>query len=188
MARLVLLLLLALSALPVRAAEVAVCYDYGCSHSATVSFGAAELGEWRELMSRAADAADERRLVAIVIGRMYETAGRQSPIWRDLPRNTIDERHLEGAMDCIDHSTNTDAFLRLLDREGALRFHVPGPRGMRFAFLVFGEHWTATLIERDGGARHAVDSWFFAPGTPPAVVGFERWRAGYDPEHGQAAR
>ena len=85
-------------------------------------------------------------------------------------------------MDCIDHSTNTDRFLRLLGHVGALRFHTVGERRRRFELLFFIEHWTATLIESAGQARFAVDTWFFDPGEPALVVALERWQAGYDPD------
>jgi hypothetical protein len=71
--------------------------------------------------------------------------------------------------------------LRVLGDAGLLRFHRPGERARRFAFLVFGEHWTATLVENDSGQAFAVDSWFFDPGFPAMVVPLARWKEGYDP-------
>lgn len=165
-----------------RAVEVEVCFDYSCHRQARASFGASDLAALGALLAGAADAAAERAAVAEAVGRMYAIAARQTPIWRDRGRNHPDERHLEGAMDCIDHSTNTEAFLRLLWSEGLLRHHAPGERRHRFAFLVFGEHWTATLIENASGAAFAVDSWFHDPGLPAEVVSLQRWRAGYDPD------
>ena len=163
------------------AAELEVCYDYGCARQARVVFADADLAALRAMLEPAADAAAERTLVAQAVGRMYALAALQSPIWRDRARNGMDERHLDGAMDCIDHSTNTDRFLHLLEDAGALRFHGAAGRSYRFAFLVFGEHWTATLVEIASQARFAVDSWFFEPGEPALVIALERWRAGYDP-------
>ena len=163
--------------------QVDICFNYGCHHQAVARFAGVDREELRGMLSAAADAAGERAALAHVVGRMYAIAATQTPIWRDRGRNGMDERHLEGAMDCIDHSTNTEAFLRLLQSAGLLRFHQPGPRTPRFAFLVFGEHWTATLVETATASRYAVDGWFFDPGMPVAVVALERWRAGYDPEN-----
>ncbi len=171
----------------VPAAELEVCYDYGCLRQARVVFSDADLAALRAMLEPAADAPAERMLVAQAVGRMYALAALQSPIWRDRARNSMDERHLDGAMDCIDHSTNTDRFLHLLEDAGALRFHAAAGRSHRFAFLVFGEHWTATIVEIASQARFAVDSWFFEPGEPALVVGLERWRAGYDPASGLRA-
>lgn len=163
--------------------EVDICFNYGCHHQAVARFAGGDFEELRGMLSAAVDAAGERAALARAIGRMYAIAATQTPIWRDRGRNGMDERHLVGAMDCIDHSTNSEAFLRLLQSEGLLRFHQPGPRTSRFAFLVFGEHWTATLVETATAARYAVDGWFFDPGMPVAVVALARWRAGYDPEN-----
>ncbi len=175
--------------LGVAAAETDVCYDYGCQRQARVVFADADLAVLRAMLEPAVDAFGERVLVAQAVGRMYALAALQTPIWRDRARNGMDERHLDGAMDCIDHSTNTDRFLHLLEEAGALRFHAVGERDRRFAFLVFGEHWTATLVESASQARFAVDSWFFEPGLPALVVELKRWQAGYDPESDlQAAR
>ena len=164
------------------AVQVNVCYGYGCAISAAVEFTDADISGLRELMALATDAAEERAMLAVAVTRMYSIAGRQTPIWRDRGRNVLDERDNEGAMDCIDHSTNTDRFLNLLADAGALNLHRPGERRRRFEFLVFAEHWAATIVERESGARYAVDSWFFDPGTPAVIVPLARWRSGYDPD------
>lgn len=163
------------------AVEMEVCYDYGCHRQSRVVFSDDDLAALRAMVGTAVDAAAERVLVAQAVGRMYALAALQSPIWRDRARNRMDERHLDGAMDCIDHSTNTDRFLHLLEDAGALRFHAAGGRRHRYAFLVFGEHWTATLVEIASQARFAVDTWFFEPGEAALVIALERWQAGYDP-------
>ncbi|MBL8383659.1 MAG: hypothetical protein JNM90_11310 [Burkholderiales bacterium] len=169
-------------AAPARAAEIEICFGYSCYRQARAIFADDDLRELRELLAPAADAAAERDAIARAVGRMYAIAARQTPIWRDRGRNTLEERHLEGAMDCIDHSTNTGAFLHLLWREGMLRHHRPASAQRRFAFLVFGEHWSASLVANDGGEQFAVDTWFLDPGLPATVVTLSRWKAGYDPE------
>lgn len=166
-----------------QAAEVDVCFDYGCLQTAGVRFAEADLEQLRGLLeSHSVDPASERMVLGLAIGRMYAIAASQSPIWRDRARNFDDDRLFAGAMDCIDHSTNSDSFLRLLAARGLLRHHEPAGRELRFAFLVFGEHWTATVTETGTGARFAVDSWFVDPGFPAAVVTLDRWKAGYDPD------
>ena len=160
---------------------VEICFDYSCLHQARATFSAADMAELAQVIEAASDAADERARVGEAIGLMYEMAGRQTPIHRDRGRNAVDDRSAEGSMDCIDHSTNSYAFLRLLEEAGLLKFHHPGERNRRFAFLVFGEHWAATLVENESGQAYAVDSWFFDPGYPAVVVPLARWKEGYDP-------
>ena len=161
--------------------ETDICFDYSCYRQARAVYSDADAEHLRGQLAGAADAAQERVLIGQAIGRMYVIAAAQTPIWRDRGRNSAEERGLDGAMDCIDHSTNTDRFLRKLADLRALRFHRPDERRIRFAFLVFGEHWTATVSENEGGAVYAVDAWFFDPGTPAAVVPLQQWRAGFDP-------
>jgi hypothetical protein len=163
------------------AVEVDLCYDYGCSHQTRLAFTDEEIAQVRGEVAAAADAAEERRRLAQGLGHLYAIAAERTPVWRDWGRNALEERDQEGAMDCIDHSTNTDTFLRLLADHGALRFHRPAGRVRRFAFLIFGEHWAATLAEVGTEAAWAVDSWFFDPGRPPVVVSLARWKGGYDP-------
>ena len=161
--------------------ETDICFDYSCFRQAKAVYSDDDAGQLRAQLAGAADAAQERVLIGQAIGRMYAIAAAQTPIWRDRGRNSAEEREFEGAMDCVDHSTNTDRFLRKLAETQALRFHRPDERRVRYAFLVFGEHWTATVVENEGGAVYAVDAWFFEPGMPAAVVPLQEWRAGFDP-------
>ena len=165
-----------------QADSVEVCFNYDCKRHAAAAFSGPDMEGLRELLGAATDAPSERTLLGVAIGRMYAVASKQTPIWRDRGRNGIDERDVEGAMDCVDHSTNTQAFLRFLAEHRMLRFHAPAEREVRYALLVFGEHWAASVTETATGGRYAVDSWFFDPGVPAVVVALERWRAGFDPD------
>jgi len=84
-------------------------------------------------------------------------------------------------MDCIDHSTNTDAFLRLLQAHGWLRFHEVLAPLVRTRFIL-AVHWTARIRERDTQRAYVVDSWYFDNGHPAAVFSVEDWLAGKDPD------
>ena len=86
-----------------------------------------------------------------------------------------------GQLDCIDESTNTTTYLRLLDQAGLLRHHRVVERATRFGLFVGMPHSTAVIEELDSGNRFAVDSWFHDNGQPPHIVRLEDWRAGLDP-------
>ena len=170
---------LALPGLNAHADEVTICYNYGCYAKAPVECGAAQLAPLRRQLAAAADAAAERAAIAAVIGRMYAIAGEQTPVWRDKGGNYADGGE-NGKMDCIDHSTNTSAFLRLLQAHGWLRFHdVLEPLMRRRFFLA--EHWAARIRERKTQKVYIVDSWFFDNGHPAAVLPVEDWLAGRTP-------
>ena len=174
-----LLCALAVSGLSARADEVTLCYNFGCYARAPVEFREDQLAPLQRQLAAAADAAGERGAISSVIGRMYAIAGEQTPVWRDQGGNYADSGE-NGKMDCIDHSTNTSAFLRLLQARGWLRFHEVLKPLMRRRYF-FAEHWAARIRERKTQAMYIVDSWFFDNGQPAGVFALEDWRAGKTP-------
>ena len=176
------LCLLSLAAPPSRAESVAVrvCFDYACAHEAQARFDAVTLQSVARVVSSARDAEDERSRIAYAVAELYVAAGRQTPIWRDRGGNRNDDTDVAGAMDCIDHAANTTEFLRVMAHAGMLRFHRVGDPVRRVRFFV-AEHWSASIIESATGDAHAVDSWFFDPGTPAVVMPLQAWRDGAPP-------
>src|ERR1035437_3710670 len=163
-----------------RADEITICYNYGCYARAQVNYSDAQLAYLHQLLAAAGDAAAERAAISIVIGRMYAIAGEQAPVWRDKGRNYADGGE-NGQMDCIDHSTNTDTFLRLLQAHGWLRFHEVLEPLRRTRFIV-AVHWAARIRDRGTQQAYAVDSWYFDNGHPAAVLTVEDWLAGKRPD------
>jgi hypothetical protein len=174
--RLVFVLLLAAG--PALADENArVCFNYGCSAEATVSFPEARLAQFGALLGMAQDEASERELVGLVIGRMHAFAGGQSPISADRGGD-IEDEDVDGRMDCLDHSVTTSNFLALLERRGMLRFHqmqAPLQRG------IFWQHWSARIIGKASQREYMVDSWFYDNGRPAVVMDRQAWEGGADP-------
>jgi hypothetical protein len=160
--------------------QVTICYNYGCYTGAQVNYSDAQLATLHQLLAAAGDAGAEREAISIAIGRMYGIAGEQTPIWRDKGGNYADGG-VNGQMDCIDHSTNTDSFLRLLQARGWLRFHeVLAPlRRIRFIVAV---HWAARIRDRGTQRAYAVDSWYFDNGQPAAILTIEDWFSGKRPD------
>lgn len=163
-----------------RGDEVTLCYNYGCYAQAQVSFDEPRLEALRALLAAANDPAAERAAVSLAIGRMYAIAGEQTPVWRDKGGNYADGGE-NGQMDCIDHSTNTDSFLRLLQARGWLRFHDVLEPLMRTRFIV-AVHWAARIRDRRTQRGYVVDAWYFDNGHPAAVFAVEEWLAGKNPD------
>ena len=165
---------------PSRADQVTICYNYGCYAKAQVDYSERQLDTLHQLLAAAGDAGAEREAISVAIGRMYAIAGEQTPVWRDKGGDYADGGE-NGQMDCIDHSTNTDTFLRLLEARGWLRFHhVLQPlRRIRFIFAV---HWAARIRDRGTQQTYVVDSWYFDNGHPAAVLMLEDWLAGKNPD------
>jgi hypothetical protein len=175
----ILALVLPLAAASAAAEEVTICYDYGCKTQAVVRYSPFQLGRVQAQFVDADSPEAERAALARAVAWLYFDAGGQSPVWRDRGGNFDDDESQPGRMDCIDHSTNTTAYLRLIERHGWLRFHAVGEPAMRGRLL--SEHWAARVVERGSQAEWVVDTWFADPGLPAAVFPLGAWLDGAEP-------
>lgn len=156
-----LILLIQLLVSPVRAAtnsSIDVCYNFGCSKHAKVSFNTEQLNNIQTILSQARDANSERNAIARSIAQLYTWAGQQTPIHADHAGNWLDQG-IEGRMDCIDHSTTTDRFLHLIQEQGWLHFHHVLPVAVRHTMIF--QHFSAA-IEENGSPKFEVKA------PPPA--------------------
>lgn len=164
-----------------------ICFDHSCTTVVSVSL---TTEEWRyasqPLQSPAHSAAGERSAIACAIARFENVVGRHTGTSADLGRN-LQGFGQPGQLDCIDESTNTTTYLRLLERNGLLHYHDVGDRVTRFGFSAGMPHTTAVIQERTTGARFAVDSWFFDNGEPAYIVDLAAWRSGEDPDKSHIA-
>ncbi len=167
--------------------EVQICFDYACAHQAVARFDAALFDRIRLQFGSARDGAQERSLIAEAVAQLYVEASRQTPIWRDRGGNRNDNTDLAGAMDCLDHSANTTAFLRLMEKRGMLRFHGVVEPARRIRYMV-AEHWSARIVDQTSAQEYVVDSWFFDLGTPAVVMPLAAWRAGEEQFDRQVSR
>lgn len=168
------------------AESVEVCYNYGCAQTARVAFSDEQLGQLQELLARSRDPEVERAVLAWAVGRLYLWAGEQSPIHADRAGDLADDG-VDGKMDCIDHATTTDRFLRMLESRGWLRFHRVAPAARRTRLVIF-QHFSAVVealeAPPEGEApppRFVIDSWFVEQGVPAVVLPLSDWRDGDGP-------
>ncbi|WIM06859.1 MAG: hypothetical protein OHM77_06230 [Candidatus Nitricoxidivorans perseverans] len=160
-------------------AKIDVCYNYGCAAEGRVTFPGAQLDELQALLDEAAGAEHERAALAQAVGRMYAWAARQTPIGADKAGNYADG-NMPGSMDCIDHSTTTTRFLRLLESRGWLRFHSVIEPVQRTNLIL--RHFSAAIADRGDGARiWAVDSWYADNGKPPLIAQLHEWESADGP-------
>ncbi|MBT0962586.1 hypothetical protein I8J34_15505 [Denitromonas sp. IR12] len=138
------------------AAEVSICYNYGCVTEAPVRFDDAALGAQQRRLATARTAEEERQILAEVIGWMYREAGKQSPIHADRAGDFLDDG-VYGRMDCIDHATTTTRLLAVLEARGALRFHRLLPQARRTRFVLF-QHFSAVVEEIVPAPQAAVEA------------------------------
>ena len=169
--------------------RVSVCFNYGCLSQAEVEYSDGQLDEIRRLLAQPTSAAEEREVIATVVGRLLGWAGQQSPIGADRGGNYADDA-VYGRMDCIDHSTTTTRLLLLLEKRGWLRFHRVLEPAQRLRFVLF-QHLSAQIeelkpsVESQTQEKFVVDSWFFDNGQPAVVMPLEAWMAGGGPSVGE---
>ena len=179
--------------------RVSVCFNYGCLSQSEVVFADTQLDEIARLLRAATTPEQERDAVAQAVGRLLGWAGEQTPIAADRGGNYADMA-VHGKMDCIDHSTTTTRFLRMIESKGMLRYHRVLDPALRHRFLIF-DHYSALIEEKktasdcgcDGEVeeetsakaespeRYVVDSWFFDNGRPAVVMPLARWQSGESP-------
>ena len=158
-----------------------VCFDHSC---ATVVTDSLTQVEWematQALRKPAATAAVERQAIARSIATFEDIVGRHTGTYRDKGGN-LRGFGQPGQLDCIDESTNTTTYLRLLEHAGLLRWHRVLEPSTRFGFFVVIPHTTAVIEETASAERYAVDSWFLDNGMPPYIAKLAIWKAGGGP-------
>ena len=95
--------------------SISVCYNYGCNDESTAQFSKPQLRTLAIKLGSSRSAAEERKVLADVMGQLYYWAGQQTPVYADRGGKTSDDA-MNGAMDCIDHSTTTTRILKMLER------------------------------------------------------------------------
>lgn len=125
---------------------------------------------------------EERERIARAVALFETFAGELTGTSDDRPGNETAGYYWASQMDCIDESTNTTSYLRILRHKGLLRWHAVEARVTRGWFLFGWPHTTAVIRDTRSGERWAVDSFFFENGKPPVIVPLELWKTGWRPE------
>ena len=169
--------------------SVDVCFNYGCATEDKVVFRDSRLVWAREMLAAANSSARERELLALVVGQFHGWAAEQTPVGNDRAGNYADGG-MPGQMDCIDHSTTTTRFLRMIEERGWLRFHrvLEPVRRSRFIF----QHFSAAIEDLGDGISvvrtddemrtWVVDSWYADNGKPPWIAPLDQWERDYGPD------
>jgi hypothetical protein len=160
---------------------VHVCHAYGCQQTTKFRFSVADIAELSALMTktRLADTAlEERRAVAYAVGWIERRVGAAIGTQHDRAGMDFAASGDATQQDCVDESTNTTAYLLVLQHNGLLRHHsvgTPFAKDQLWRGVAGWTHWTAVLHETVGGQRWAVDSWIYANGENPAIVEVDNW-------------
>jgi len=159
-----------------------VCHAGTC---AIVTQAGLDDGQWQQIAAvfpvPARDAREERARIAEAIARFETVVGVIADTSDDRAGNQRGNQWWS-QMDCIDESTNSTTYLRILARAGLLQWHRVEARVTRGYFLFGWPHTTAVVSELGTGAKWVVDSWFHGNGRPPEIVPLDLWKTGWRPE------
>lgn len=166
----------------VEPAHFVICHGGGCATEVETGLDDEEWESVREEFNGVADNADaERQRIANAISLLERIIGLRTGTSGDRA-GTFGNSAYPGQMDCNDEATNTTTYLKLMLREGLLRFHHPIDTKTRAFFFNGWPHTTAVMQENNSGKKFAVDSWFHDNGEPPEIVPLELWQSGWKPE------
>jgi hypothetical protein len=165
-------------------ASFKACYGNSCRLHGRVSLTPEQWQQVRNVFDPApADALAERRAVAQAIAVLERFTGEQTGTSEDAPGMGV---HLypDTQLDCIDESTNSTAYLRMMAADGLIKFHKVGFPAHRFVLSAWGPSNTATMSEGATQKRYAVESYFRANGEPAYVLPLDIWIEGWTPGDG----
>ncbi len=160
---------------PAPAATFLLCHGYECHYRTKLVLTKQDERHIRAILAQGQRLPHAEREALRKAVAFYEKRGTAAIGVLDKPRMQFGKARIKGQMDCIDESTNTDAFLRYLQSQGLLKFHNVERRTSRGLFLDSRyPHWTA-VIRDNKGERWAVDSWFEPGGGLPDIMPLQEW-------------
>jgi hypothetical protein len=166
---------------PVFAAEsgatVVYCHGYGCTARSRVNLSPSEMAKLRALVTAGKSSPTAEREALGKAQSWYErVVGGILGTTNDKPKGDFQGAYDLSQLDCIDESTNTTAFLKLIESRGWLSQHTVGKPRTR-GFLLDGRypHNTAVVIERGSKEPWAIDSWIPANGEIPDIKPISVW-------------
>lgn len=158
-------------------ANFMVCADIGCETRLTTGVSTAEAGDIRSLFAAVVNAAQERKAIALALGKFELYVGRQDKIntWDDRAGNSHLGKIVQSRQtDCFAESHNATSYLLVLTREGLLKFHSLGEISRRG--ILFDQHYAALIIDRATKENYIVDTWFLANAYPAVVLPYSEWK------------
>lgn len=167
-------------------ANIAVCSQYGCKKITHVGID-------QKLQSRIVQlfqveklsAQYERALLAEYIAQVEQFIGRQTHTQYDrggtFPVFLNPGEQYSNQMDCIDESTNTLSYLRLLESQEMITHHDVTGLVTRGGLLAGYPHTAVLLTEKQSNKKYVIDSWFYDNARPAVVLPLKVWKQGWKP-------
>ena len=167
--------------------HIPICSNYGCKQIKNISFTESQ---WKNILSyfptTIKSSKSEREQLKQAIGYIENIVGEQTNTQYDLGGTFKIYTKIKDVkseqMDCVDESTNTLLYLRLLSQHGKLKFHeILGLRS-RGGFRAGYPHTAVLLKDNTSDQKFIIDSWFHDNGKPAEVVLFTKWKRGWKPK------
>jgi hypothetical protein len=153
-----------------------VCYNWSCAVRKRITFTPADLAAVKGYLSQCTGTSLHDRVQKLRVGiwQLQLVAQKYLPqLANDREINEFD-REVDGRLDCVDSSSNTTTYLKILQDLGELPgWSVTTPE-VRNLMDFHGVHWTAVVVNSDG-TRWSVDSWFRPHGHLPFVMPLADW-------------
>jgi len=160
-----------------------VCYNHSCDTVVTQSLSVAEWSRIQSLFDPPAGSPETERLkIALAVAHMEKLVGVLTGTDRDKGKN-LQGLFSDGQMDCIDESTNTTSYLRMMEAANLIHWHSIEDRQSRYPSLLSWPHTTAVIKEKQSGMLYAVDSWFYENGRQPVIMPLSEWKVGWEPDN-----
>ena len=166
--------------------ELPICFNYGCKEIENAKFSGAQWGKIISLLTASSkSSADERNSLASAIGYIETIIGKQTNTEFDLGGTfniyLYSNKGKSEQMDCIDESTNTLLYLRILDQYQKIVWHDVVGLSSRGGLRAGYPHTAVLIKEKETGQKFIVDSWFHDNGEPAEIVEYRDWKKGWKP-------
>lgn len=158
------------------------CRGYGCRFKDEVTLSKKEWASIDKIFKpKSKTPAQERKKIAKAIAAFETTVGNYTGTHEDIA-GTFEKTGFY-QQDCVDESTNTSIYLRVLEARGHIKHHKIEPPMVRLP-IDTGRwpHQAAVIKEIKTGEAYAVDSWFYENGAPPEIIPLAEWKQGWKPE------
>jgi len=160
--------------------SLTVCFNWSCTSRESVTFTVEDVDTISAEMARCGGDGMYERLQRIRIGiwQMELAAQKYIPVLANDQAVNDKDADLEGRTDCVDNTTNTHTFLRILSDLSLIPgWRVSQPE-VRDPLSLDAVHWTAVVTDVENGDIWTVDSWFRPHGHLPFVQPLRAWLGG----------
>lgn len=161
-----------------RPAHFNICHGGTCENIANVNLNKQQWQTIKDSFINSQSAESERHSIRLAIAKMEDMVGKLTNTYNDKAENDTDEQ-FNHYMDCIDESTNTTIYLRMMKRNGLITLHTIEDRENRGFFFNGWPHTTAVIKETRTKELYAVDSWFLDNGKQPFIIPINEWFDGW---------